>query len=374
MAFFKKQLLKVIEWQDSTKNTMVYRFPMSDRYAIMKGSQLIVREGQVAIFMLEGIAGDVFWPGRYKLESNSLPILTKLKNWKYAFENPYQGEVYFLNTKQFTNQKWGTTNPIMMRDKDFGVIRLRGFGVYSFRVSDPTSFMRELFGTNKLYTVEDIENYLKKIIISRLSDTLAESKIAALDLATKYDELGAAARQFLQDDFAKLGLELSALYIENLSLPPEVEKTLDTKTSMGVLGDMGQFTQYQAAHAIRDAASNPSGGFAGAGVGLGAGAALGGVFMNSMNNAQQGTQNASGGAKCSSCGATMKAGAKFCPECGAKQGKTCPKCGASITRPNAKFCPECGTTLVEDGKRPCKHCGAMMPVDGKFCPECGKKG
>ncbi|MDR3216899.1 MAG: SPFH domain-containing protein [Clostridiaceae bacterium] len=371
MGFIKKQLLKVIEWKDPTNDVMVYRFPTDDRYAVMNGSQLIVRESQCAIFVLEGTAGDVFAPGRYKLESSSLPLLTVIKNWKYAFENPYQGEVYFINTKQFTDRKWGTTNPIMMRDKDFGVIRLRGFGTYSFAVDNPQVFMRELFGTNKLYTVRDIEEYLKKIIVSRLSDVIAESKVAALDLAAKYDEFGKAARIFLQEDLNKIGLQLSALYVENLSLPPEVEKSLDTRTTLGVLGDsMDKFTQYQAASALREAANNPSGGLAGAGVGLGAGFAMGGMMMEAMRGAGAPKAEAPAAAKCVKCGAAIKEGAKFCPECGAKQeAAACPACGKPV-KAGAKFCPECGTAI--SGKKKCPHCGAMMPEYGKFCPDCGK--
>ncbi|MDR2634903.1 MAG: SPFH domain-containing protein [Clostridiales bacterium] len=373
MGFIKKQLLKVIEWKDPTNDVIVYRYPTDDRYAVMNGSQLVVRESQCAVFVLEGVAGDVFGPGRHKLEASSLPILTAIKNWKYAFENPYQGEVYFINTKQFTDRKWGTTNPIMMRDKDFGVIRLRGFGSYAFAVNDPRVFMKELFGTNKLYTVRDIEDYLKKIIVSRLSDVIAESKIAALDLAAKYDELGKAARIFLQEDLNNIGLKLSALYVENLSLPPEVEKSLDTRTTLGVLGDsMDKFTQYQTASALREAANNPSGGLAGAGIGLGAGITMGNIFAEAMRPRAAAESKAADipAAKCSKCGAAIKEGVKFCPECGAKQETSvCPSCGKPV-KPGAKFCPECGAAV--SAKKTCPHCGASMPAHGKFCPECGK--
>ena len=233
--FIKRQLLKVIEWTDDTQNTILYRFDVPDRYAIMRGSQLTVRESQVCIFVVEGKIADVFTPGRYKLDTENLPVLTALYSWKYAFETPYTGEVYFVNTKQFTNQKWGTSNPIMMRDKDFGVIRLRGYGIYSYKVEDAVKLMRELSGTNQQFLTENIADQLRKMILSTVTDVIAESGIAALDLATQYDELSGSTKDRLADKFTEYGFKLIDFYIENLSLPEEVEKTLDTRTSMGVL-------------------------------------------------------------------------------------------------------------------------------------------
>lgn len=376
MGLFKRQLLKVIEWKDESQNTLVYRFDTPDRYAIMKGSQLIVRESQEAIFVYEGKIADVFPAGRYKLDTDNLPILTALCNWKYAFENPFVGEIYFVNMKQFMALKWGTANPIMMRDKDFGMIRLRGFGIYSFRVKVPETFMREVFGTIKSYKTEDIEDNLKKQILSGMADAIAESQIPALDLAMNYQELSELSKRLLQDKFSALGLELTSLTIENLSLPEEVEKMMDKRTSMGVIGDqMGTYTQFQAAEALRDAAKNP-GGMSGAGMGLGAGIGLGNLMGQSlgqsMNNTAGGVAAAGNAAKetCPKCGASVKAGAKFCPECGEKLGvEKCPKCGASV-KAGAKFCPECGTKL---GDKKCSKCGASMKAGAKFCPECGEK-
>lgn len=238
--FIKRQLLKVIEWTDDTQNTILYRFDVPDRYAIMRGSQLTVRESQVCIFVVEGKIADVFTPGRYKLDTENLPVLTALYSWKYAFETPYTGEVYFVNTKQFTNQKWGTSNPIMMRDKDFGVIRLRGYGIYSYKVEDAVKLMRELSGTNQQFLTENIADQLRKMILSTVTDVIAESGIAALDLATQYDELSGSTKDRLADKFTEYGFKLIDFYIENLSLPEEVEKTLDTRTSMGVLGEIGR--------------------------------------------------------------------------------------------------------------------------------------
>ncbi len=355
LNFIKKQLLKVIDWKDESQDTILFRFDVPDRYEIMRGSQLIVRESQVCIFVVEGKIADVFMPGRYKLDTENLPFLTAFYNWKYAFENPFKGDVYFVNTKQFTNQKWGTSNPIMMRDPDFGVIRLRGYGIYSYKVDDAVKLMRELAGTNQQFKTENIADQLRKMILSTVTDVIAESKTAALDLATQYEELSSATKAKLAKKFSDFGFVLSDFYIENLSLPEEVEKTLDTRTSMGVLGDkMGTYTQYQAAQALRDAAKNPGTGgtFASAGIGLGAGMGMAGVFTEAFKGAkdvEKPAPAAAGTVKCTKCGADVKAGSKFCPECGEKivapEGKFCPECGAKVSA-TAKFCPECGNKLA----------------------------
>ncbi len=343
----KRQCLKVIEWTGDCRETIAYRFNVPDRYAIMNKSQLTVREGQMAIFVQEGKIADVFGPGRYKLDDiKNIPILTNLMAWKYAFETPYTGEVYFISTTQFTSQKWGTTNPVMMRDAEFGMIRIRAFGVYTFRVVDPAKFLRELLGTKSTFKTHDIVEQFKRMIITRLSDAIATSKIPALDLASNYNELSAMIQASASNDFENFGLQLASLHIENISLPEEVEKTMDTRTSLGVLqGNMGAFTQFQAAHAIRDAAKNEGGGLAGAGVGLGAGVTMGKIFadaMNSDNKPASGGGAPSGAGFCSNCGAALAAGAKFCSGCGAKvsAGDVC-DCGTKLPA-GAAFCPNCG--------------------------------
>lgn len=374
MGIIKKNLLKVIEWTDSSLGTMVYKFDYKkDRYEIMKGSKLVVNESQAAIFVQEGQIADVFTAGTYTLDTHNLPILTKIASWKYGFDSPYKGDIYYVSLKQFTDVKWGTTNPIMMRDKDFGVIRLRGFGAFSFRVTDPSTFMREYFGTLHLMQVGQIQEYLKKIILSTLSDLLGECQIPALDLAGEYNELGETTKSHAQTKFNALGLSVTSVLIENLSLPPEVEKSLDTRTTLGVLGDsMDKYSQYQAATALREAANNPSGGFAGAGVGIGAGMALGGVFAKSL--ADSGAPSTT--VKCTTCGKEMAKGLKFCPECGSKAASApvandtikCNACGAMV-KSTAKFCPECGEGMSYN----CIKCGAVLKGKQKFCPECGTK-
>jgi membrane protease subunit (stomatin/prohibitin family) len=340
----KGQLIDVIEWTDSSSNTMVHKYDMNGK-EIMMGAQLTVRGSQAAVFVNEGQLADVFQPGRYELQTSNMPIMTALKSWKYGFNSPFKSDVYFINTKQFLDMKWGTSTPVMMRDADFGMIRLRAFGIYSFRVSDPETFLKEVFGTSALFTVEGVEGQIKRTLVSGLSDAIAESKIPALDLAANYDELSNYAIQAINPKLSSLGLTLCSFVIENISLPEDVEAAMDKRTSMGVLGNLDQYAKYQAAEAMRDAANN-NGGMAGMGVGMGAGAAMGQMFAQSFNSqpvAPSAPASSSAGSVCSACGAQISAGAKFCPECGAKQQSSafCVSCGHEIPV-GTKFCPECG--------------------------------
>ena len=340
----KGQLIDVIEWTDNSSKTMVHKYDMNGK-EIMMGAQLTVRESQVAIFVNEGELADIFEPGRYELQTSNMPILTALKSWKYGFNSPFKADVYFINTKQFLDLKWGTSNPVMMRDAEFGMIRIRAFGIYSFRVSDPATFLKEVFGTSSHYTVDDVEGQIKRTLVSGLSDAIAESKIPALDLAANYEELSSYALKAINPKMAELGLALCSFVIENISLPEEVEKNIDKRTSMGVLGNMDQYAKFQAAEAMRDAANN-SNGVAGMGVGMGAGAVMGQMFaQNTMGAAapQAAAPAAAAAATCINCGAQIPAGSKFCPECGAKQTTAafCTSCGKEIPA-GTKFCPECG--------------------------------
>jgi len=272
LDMLKGQLIDVIEWKDDSNDTMVHRYDRNGK-EIMMGAQLTVRESQVAIMVNEGKLADVFQPGRYELSTQNMPILTALKSWKYGFNSPFKAEVYFINTKQFLDQKWGTSNPVMMRDAEFGMIRLRAFGIYSFRVGDPVAFLKEVFGTSAYMTVEGVTGQIKRTLVSGLSDAIAQSKIPALDLAANYDELSQFALNTLAPRIANLGLKLESFVIENISLPDEVEKAIDRRTSMGVVGDLNQYTQFQAAEAMRDAANNPNG-MGGIGAGMGAAAMM----------------------------------------------------------------------------------------------------
>ena len=287
----KNEFIQIIEWLDDSNNTLVYRFPVHDQ-EIKMGAQLTVRENQVAIFVNEGEVADLFKPGRYELSTQNVPILTTLRGWKYGFDSPFKAEVYFFNTRLFTDLKWGTQNPVMMRDAEFGMIRMRAFGTYALRIADPKEFFKTVVGTQGLTTTNDILGQLRSTIISNFSDIIAESKIAALDLASSYRELSALAQKELAPSFTSYGLELSRFNIDNISLPEEVEAAIDQRTKLGVLGDkMQQYTQLQAADSIKIAANNP-GGLAGAGVGLGAGVAMGQAMSGAFNASSNASSNA----------------------------------------------------------------------------------
>lgn len=344
MGFIKNmisgQFIDVIEWIDDSKDTIVHRYDRNGK-DIMMGAQLTVRESQIAVFVNEGQLADVFTPGRYELSTQNMPIMTKIKAWKFGFNSPFKAEVYFISTKQFRDIKWGTTNPVMMRDAEFGMIRIRAFGSLAFRVSDPVIFMKEVFGTNSYFTVEDIAGQLKRVVVSNISDAIAESKIPALDLASNYDELSEFTLNKLRLKVSDLGIYLSSFVIENISLPEEVEKAMDRRTSMGVVGDLDKYSKFQTAEAIRESANNPSG-ISGMGVGLGAAAAMGSMFTNSLqNNQPTPVQNQK---KCIACNASIDVNAKFCSVCGASQSTKCPNCGADIEA-NQKFCSSCGQKL-----------------------------
>ncbi len=255
----KSELIDIVEWLDQTSNTMVHRFDQRPSNEIKWGAQLIVREGQAAVLIDQGKMADVFKPGMYTLDTKNVPILATLKGWKYGFESPFKCEVYFVSMRQFTDLKWGTMNPIMLRDAEFGPLRLRAFGTYVTKVKDPAAFIREIVGTDGNFTSEEITNQLRNVIVARFADILAESKIPALDLAANYDELGKFLTTRIGPEFEAKGLELAKLLVENISLPPEVEAALDKRSSMGVIGNLNAYTQFQAAEAMTKAAENPGG-------------------------------------------------------------------------------------------------------------------
>lgn len=372
MGFIKKNLLEVIEWTDVSSNVMVHKFQVKDRYEIMQGSKLVVRESQAAIFVNEGQIADVFTAGTWALDAKNLPILSKLASWKFGYKMPIKSDVYFVNLKQFVGMKWGTSNPIMMRDKDFGMIRLMGHGEYSFHVCNPSQFMKECFGSIHSFTTDKISEYLKSIVLMELTDLMGECEIPALELAANYRELGDAARDKACEKFGKIGLAVDEIIIKNLKLPEAVEKAMDKRTTLGVFnGKMDEYAQFESVGAMRDAAKNPGAGgsFAAMGIGLGAGSRLAGTFVDGMAGTTAETKKT---VTCAKCGAEMSAKAKFCPDCGEKNVgigyKVCEKCGASVAA-KAKFCPECGEPMSVT----CPNCGKVCSVGVKFCPECGKK-
>lgn len=338
-------LLKNIEWTDTSSNLIVWKYPISKDH-VNKGSALTVRESQVAIFVDKGRLADVFLPGFYKLDTSNMPILTKLMSWKYGFETPFKSDIYFVNTKQFTNFKWGTVNPILVRDKDYGAVRIRGFGNYSFKVDDAYIFMQNLSGTNTSFETSQITDYLRSMVVSGISDAIGESKISVLDMAANLQELSKMVEAKVADDFKKIGLKLTNFVFESFSLPEELEKALDKNTSLGMMrGNMDIYTQMETLAAMKEAAKNPgtAGGTMGAGMGLGMGMGLGNMFANNfqqMNNQQQPKQTK----VCPICNAVLHGNPKFCPECGQNLKPTCPDCGTEV-KATTKFCPECGKKL-----------------------------
>lgn len=350
MALFR---LNVV-WNDDSKNTLVYKYPLKNYgREINNKSTLTVKESQCAIFVHKGQIADVFGPGLYDLGTDIFPILSKLAGWKYGFQTPITCDIYYINTKQFTNIQWGTKNPIMMSDSRFGMVRVRAFGTFSYKVDDPAVFLKELFGTNSTFVTDDINDFLKSMLLSCFADSLGESKVSALDLAANTLEFNEIVKGSVQNKFNELGLKLVNLFIENMSLPEEVTKAMDERTKLGILGDSTDtLMKVSAAEAMKTAAANQGvgGAFMAGGVGIGAGAGIGAMMANAMagsNNQNSGNaNNAAGGTVCPSCGKTVPAGSKFCPECGKAMSATkfCPECGAKVSA-GAKFCPECGIKL-----------------------------
>ena len=293
MDFIKKQFIDVIQWTEDSDGTLAWRYPMQDM-EIQNGAVLVVRESQMALFVNEGKVADVFGPGSHKLTTQTLPLLTNLKNWDKLFDSPFKSDVYFFSTRQQIDQKWGTPQPITIRDADFGAVRLRAFGNYSFRVATPALFHSEISGTRESYTVDDVDGQLRGLVLQKISNAIAASGVAFLDLAANQLSFAQALTKQLAPEFDKIGLKLEGMTVQSVSLPEELQKILDQKIGMGMVGgDMGKFMQYQTAQAIpkfaEGAASGGGGGIAGDAMGLGAGVALGQVLAQ---NLQAGLQSA----------------------------------------------------------------------------------
>jgi membrane protease subunit (stomatin/prohibitin family) len=331
--FLAKQFIDVIHWTESQEGVLSYRFPMQDM-EIQNGGKLTVRESQMAAFINEGKVADIFGPGLYTLNTQTLPVLTYLMNWDKAFQSPFKSDVYFFSTRIQTNQRWGTATPITIRDKEFGAVRLRGYGIYSWHIGDARTFHTKVSGTRELYSVGDIEGQLRNTIVGRMTDTFAQSTIPFLDMAANQLELGSKIAEGLKPMFADLGLALDSFVVENLSLPEELQKLLDTRIGMTMIGDMNRYTQFQVANSLPVAAANEGGGgMAGIGVGLGAGLTMAQQMMNAMKPGEA-PPPASGPAS-----AAPPAGGGGAPAAGTK---FCINCGHSIPRA-AKFCAECGS-------------------------------
>ena len=286
MALWDKlvgELVDIVEWLDDTQDTLSYRF---ERYQneIKYGAKLVVREGQLAAFINEGKLADVFKPGTYELTTQNMPILATLRGWKYGFNSPFKAEVYFLSTRKFTDLKWGTPGPAMMRDKDFGMVRVTAFGIYAIRVKDAAIFIRDLVGTDNRFTLDEIQANLRGKIGLRIKEVLPELGVPVIEMEAKVSEVGNKLRERLQPDFETLGLELTEVQVQDIGLPEEVEKAIDKRGAIAAVGNLQAYTQYETASSIKDAANNP-GGAAGVGVGLGAGMAMGAQMVNAMTGA-----------------------------------------------------------------------------------------
>jgi membrane protease subunit (stomatin/prohibitin family) len=258
MDFIKKQFIDILQWTEDGDGTLAWRFPMAEM-EIQNGASLTVRDSQVAMFVNEGTVADVFQPGMYKLTTQTLPVLTYLKNWDKLFESPFKSDVYFFSTRTQLDQKWGTPNPITIRDKEFGIVRLRAFGIYSYHLTDPKTFYQKISGTRDIYTREELEGQLRNTLVAGLTDLFGESGVPFIDMAANQDEFGKAMLAKAAPMFAEYGLALDSLVVQNVSLPEELQKILDQKIGMNMIGDMQRFTQYQVANSIPDAAKNEGG-------------------------------------------------------------------------------------------------------------------
>ena len=301
MDFIKKQFIDILQWTEDGDGTLAWRYPMQDM-EIQNGGQLVVRESQMAMFVNEGQVADVFGPGTYKLTTQTLPVLTYLRNWDKLFESPFKSDVYFFSTRQQVDQKWGTPQPITIRDPEFGAVRLRAFGNYAYRVADPKTFHTEISGTRDIYSVADLDGQLRGLIMQNIATGIAQSQIPFLDLAANQQNFAQALAGALGPAMQAYGLKLEGMTVQSISLPEELQKVLDQKIGMGMVGgDMGKFMQYQTAQAIPKmaegvAAGGDAGGLAGAGLGMGAGVAMGQILAQNMQAALQGGAPAAAGA------------------------------------------------------------------------------
>ena len=328
-------ILKNIQWTNSDKNVIIAKYEMG-RDQVNKGSALTVSEGQAAIFIYKGKLADVFLPGFYKLDTDNMPVLTKLMSWKYGFETPFKADIYFVSTKQFTNQKWGTANPIIVRDQDYGAVRIRAYGTYAFQVDDPYIFMKTITGSCSTFTSDEISSYLRSLVVSGISDALGESKLSILDLAGNMQEMGAIVEKKLAEGFKEMGLNFSRFNFENFSLPEALEKALDENSALSMYRkNMDVYQAKGRTDAMMNAAKNTGsvGGFMGAGIGM---------SMGQQMAQEMGSSNTM--ISCPGCGNSVKPTAKFCPECGTKMKPSCPNCKKELPA-GTKFCPDCGTKL-----------------------------
>ncbi|MDD2390414.1 MAG: SPFH domain-containing protein [Desulfobacterales bacterium] len=366
--------LENIEWFDHTGTELVHRIPETGSGEIKYGAQMTVRENQAAVFFYQGKAVEAFGPGRHTLKTGNIPILTKLASLPWGLSSPLRAEIYFINLKVFTNLKWGTRDPVAFKDQELGLIRLRAFGVFNFRIIQPVLFINRLIGTQDILTARQIEDYLNQVIVSRFNDYMGETIDSILNLPARYDELSEKLTQRLKNDFSHFGLALTHLYINAITPPPEVQQAIDDRSRMEIFQDMNRLMQMKSAMAMEKASeSTGDASTMGMGLGLMLPAMFAQVFSGNKPAAE--SENNQPPCICPECHQSIPVAARFCPFCGHQQlvFKQCTNCGKNLT-PNAKFCSRCGTP-AEEKPRPkfCSRCRTENLTESLYCNQCGEK-